>query len=223
MLSPSMRSDTGPDPDAGSHGRRQARPGPAQPGRTRGRRGGSGQVQPSAELVRVVAGQQEPLQWYLRYLGCPVDEVADLVQETFLRLFRRADFEHRADEATAAWLRKTARHLWLRSLGRRARERRLQDPQPHGHAHPGLPDAAIDEAWDRFRGDDEGETYLAALRHCLGRLKDRARRALELQFQDGLPRREIAARMGLSDGGTKTLLARTRQALRECIERRARA
>lgn len=163
-----------------------------------------------ADLSALVERLQGPLQWYLRYCGCPAREVPDLVQETFLRLFARMSddaFEERDPKATAAWLRKTARHLWLQRVGSRGRDPVLHDPQ------------AAEAVWIRFEGEDGGESWRHALRRCLGRLKDRPRRAIDLQYAEGLSRKEVAGRLGLSEAGVKTLLARTREALRNCVER----
>ncbi|MHC4512374.1 MAG: RNA polymerase sigma factor [Planctomycetota bacterium] len=158
---------------------------------------------PEALILR----HQAPLQWHLRYLGCPHPDIPDLVQETFLRLFR-ARFEHRSHRSTAAWLRKTARNLYIRSVERRNRTPLLADLD------------AAEATWARFEQDDGGDGWLDALRHCVGRLKDRARRALDLQFRDGLPRQQVAAQLGLSDQGAKTLLGRAKKALKDCVERR---
>ena len=72
------------------------------------------------------------------------------------------------------------------------------------------------DAVDRFAA---GERALAddrvdALQHCLGRLGERARQAVQWHHVDGQPRRETGRRLGIGDEGVKSLLARARQALR---------
>ena len=54
---------------------------------------------------------------------------------------------------------------------------------------------------------------------CLEKLAGRAKQSIELQYQQGLGREEVADTLGMSPDGVKTLLRRTRQKLRECIER----
>jgi DNA-directed RNA polymerase specialized sigma24 family protein len=61
---------------------------------------------------------------------------------------------------------------------------------------------------------------LPALQDCLGRLSDRARQALEWHHVEGVPRREVGARLGVGDEGAKSLLERTRDLLRDCVRRR---
>ena len=61
------------------------------------------------------------------------------------------------------------------------------------------------------------------MRECLQPLRDRSREAIEMHYRQGLGRAEIAARMGMKPDGIKTLLRRTRQLLRECVERKVKS
>jgi RNA polymerase sigma-70 factor (ECF subfamily) len=63
--------------------------------------------------------------------------------------------------------------------------------------------------------------YLDALRECVEQLDRRARRAVDLQYRDHAGREAIAAELDMKPDGVKTLLRRTRQLLRECIERKS--
>ena len=62
--------------------------------------------------------------------------------------------------------------------------------------------------------------YLDALRECVGQLKDRARRVVDLHYRDGASREAIAAELDMKPAGVKTLLRRTRELLRECVDRK---
>jgi RNA polymerase sigma-70 factor (ECF subfamily) len=141
---------------------------------------------------------------YLKSLGCPADQVDDLAQETFLRMFSRP-----AVDRGAAGLRGTlcvvARNLFFNTLRADA-------------ARPDL--EQIDRAWVEFEGCDAGSAYLDALRGCLERLPGRTREVLRLRFGSNTPRAEIASRMELSLGGVKSILLRTKEDLRACIERK---
>jgi len=50
-------------------------------------------------------------------------------------------------------------------------------------------------------------------------LQGRAARAIDLAYRDGASRVEIAAALGMLPNGVKTLLARTRAWLEQCIRR----
>lgn len=77
---------------------------------------------------------------------------------------------------------------------------------------------AVDNAWSRLAGEDNGEELLGSLRECLEQLTERARLALEMRFRDERTRAEIAARLSLSEDGAKNLLQRAKERLRECLE-----
>lgn len=146
---------------------------------------------------------------YLRCHGARPHEADDLAQEAFVVALQKgaADLD---PAATATFLRRTARFLFLR-LRRGGRDAAL------------LADA-VDALWDRDQAADGGDARLDALRHCLGQLTDRARRAVELAYGlaagDRAGRIDIGAALGLQPNGVKTLMQRTRQQLRACIERR---
>lgn len=158
---------------------------------------------PLAELVR---GHQTGLWRFLRALGCRPLDAEELAAEVFVVVFRKG-FVARSEAATAAYLRQTARYLWLR---RQRWQRREADRFA----------AAAELLWQRDCGDDDGEAFVQALRACVDGLQGRAAEAVRLCYGEELPQRDVAARLALLPNGLKTLLQRTRKALRQCIERR---
>ena len=82
--------------------------------------------------------------------------------------------------------------------------------------------AAAESVWAEFAAEDGLDDYVQALQGCLASLQDRSRKAVELQYRKGLGRAEIAEQMGMTIDGIKTLLRRTRQRLRDCVERKVR-
>ncbi len=146
---------------------------------------------------------------YLRMHGASPHEAEDLAQEAFVVALQKGA-AHLDPAATATFLRRTARFLFLRHRGG-AREATL------------LADA-VDAQWERDCGLDGGDRRLAALRQCLGELTDRARRAVQLSYGlealDPASRSDVGAALGLEPNGVKTLMQRVRQQLRTCIERR---
>ncbi len=144
---------------------------------------------------------------YLRFLGCEPGLADDLTQETFLAVVERP--VHRFGESGArAYLRRVARNFYLKDRERRGRRPTELDLESAENAY----------AW--FEGEDAGEQSLAALRVCLGQLAPAAREALSLRYSDKFERPAIAAALGLSTHGVKSLLQRSYARLRVCIERR---
>lgn len=163
------------------------------------------QVTEEQAFSALVRRHQADLWRYLRFLGCDGAQAEDLVQETFLAVWRKP-FQQRGDRSTAAYLRTVARNLFLMAVRRkRARPafRRLEE---------------ADAAWDQHAGNGS-QPYREALQGCLRRLSERARRVLDLFYRDRQSRGQIAAELGMKPDGVKTMMRRTRDALRTCIER----
>jgi DNA-directed RNA polymerase specialized sigma24 family protein len=62
--------------------------------------------------------------------------------------------------------------------------------------------------------------YLEALRDCVAQLQGRPREAIDLHYRDGVGREAIAAKLEMKPDGVKSLLRRTRELLRECVQRK---
>lgn len=146
---------------------------------------------------------------YLRMHGASAPLADDLAQEAFVVALQKGAVGL-PPAATATFLRRTARFLLLRHRRDAASAVELAD--------------AVDQRWERDCAADGGDALLAALRDCVGLLPERSRQAVELCYgrdaEQPARRAAAAAAMGLQPNGLKTLLQRTRQLLRECIERR---
>jgi RNA polymerase sigma-70 factor (ECF subfamily) len=165
------------------------------------------QPRPS-DLASLVHQHQSGVWRYLRFLGADRTEADDLAQETFLA-FARAEFVERDGRQTAGYLRTVARNQLLAL--RRKQNREISTVELE----------AADSVWAAAAGADGNlGGYLDALRECVGQLKDRARRVVDLHYRDGASREAIAAELDMKPAGVKTLLRRTRELLRECVERK---
>ncbi len=142
---------------------------------------------------------------YLRMLGCTPDLADDLTQESFAIALTKGATD-REPPATAAFLRQTARFLYLRTLARTREVETIAD--------------AADLLWQRDCEADEGDGLIDAVRRCVAELPERSRRAVQLSYGEGHGRAEIARQLDIKENGVKTLMQRTRQALRECVQRR---
>ena len=158
-----------------------------------------------AELARLVETHQADVWRYVRYLGADAAEADDLVQETFLALFR-SRFIHESDPQTARYLRTTARNQLLML-------RRKQSRQPESDLE------LAEQVWAETFDDRQTNLYLEALTECTSQLNGRAKQAIDLHYKQKATRQEIAKRLDMKPEGAKTLLRRTRDALRRCIER----
>lgn len=143
-------------------------------------------------------------------LGAADAEV--VVQEVFLRLWRRAEqFDERRGRF-APWLLAVARHEVRARLHRRTREQRLVLSEDIDRLLAGAPDPTIDieeEAWRRERG----ELVLRALRA----LPSEQRRVLVLAYFGELSQATIAAALGWPLGTVKKRVRLGLQKLRQAL------
>lgn len=153
-----------------------------------------------ARLQRLVTG----LFRFLRCLGADRVLADDLVQEAFVVAWRKGK-QDIPDRALGAFLRRTARLLWLEHRRSAARD-----------------EAAVAAlALRRWEAElpDDGDDMVASTRDCVRRLRGRAAEAVERAYGRGDGREAIAAALGMTPNGVKTLLARTRAWLEQCIRR----
>jgi RNA polymerase sigma-70 factor (ECF subfamily) len=162
---------------------------------------------PQLDAARLIREHQAGVWRYLRVLGCSPELAEDLTQETFLAILQRP-FIDNGPHATAAYLREVAKNLYISHQRRAGRYVLVEDVED------------IDSTWDRWAGKDDGEALFSALQNCLEGLSERARTALDLRFREECSREQIAAAVEMSEDGAKNLLQRSKQFLRECIERK---
>jgi len=116
----------------------------------------------------------------------------------------RSKFVQRSAHETAAYLRTVARNQLLMARRREGREINTVELE------------AAEQVWV---ATGDRNIYLAALADCLEKLDGRARAAIHLFYEEKRGRTEIAAELDMKPDGIKTLLRRTRDVLRDCIEK----
>ncbi|MCC7509325.1 MAG: sigma-70 family RNA polymerase sigma factor [Planctomycetes bacterium] len=141
---------------------------------------------------------------FLRVLVAQHAEADDFTQETFLQVLKHP-FEQRTRGETAMYLRAIAKTAYLKHAQRKKRVVPV-DVQ------------TIEQDWAEAVGE-EGDERVAALRRCITELTDRERQALNLRYVQNASREDMAAALGLSDGGVKNLLERIKARLKECVAR----
>jgi RNA polymerase sigma-70 factor (ECF subfamily) len=168
-------------------------------------------TQKPLDLASLVHCHQAGVWRYVRFLGADATEADDLTQETFLAL-ARADFVQRDERQTAGYLRVIARNQLLALRRKQTREISTVELE------------AADSVWAAAAGPDGSlASYLDALRDCVAGLEGRVRQAIDMHYAQRAGREAIAAKLDMQPDGVKTLLRRTRQVLRECIERKLNA
>ena len=158
------------------------------------------------DIEALIRRHQAGVWRFVRVLGAAPALADDLTQEVFLVLLR-GRFEVRSEAATATFLRRTARNLFLQRLDQS--QRRREEPR-------------ADLVEELFVDDQDGGQYLAALRACVEELEGRPRELVERFYAEDCSREDVAAAFGMKETGVKTMLQRTRAVLRACVERKVR-
>jgi RNA polymerase sigma-70 factor (ECF subfamily) len=140
----------------------------------------------------------------LRQLGSP-EEAEDALQATYLNACRSllSGFE---PEVAQAWLFKVAQNVCLTRRRSSWRRRRVERPEDLQEIQDFLP--APTRAGEELLGIDD----------ALAALPAQQRRAILLREWQGLSYREVAEKMGLSQGAVETLIFRARRSLAAALD-----
>jgi RNA polymerase sigma-70 factor (ECF subfamily) len=155
--------------------------------------------------VELVQAHQAEIWRYLRFLGCDPSRADDLAQEVFVAVLAKPPAQ-RSTAETRAYLRTIARHQFLLVIRRRDRHAKEVELE------------AAEAVWAEAHPADGGNAYLDALGECLEKLEGRAKQVVDLHYREHHGRAEIAARLEMTADGVKSLLRRTRDILRQCVE-----
>lgn len=132
----------------------------------------------------------------------------ELVQETFVRLWRSADRYEPNRGSVRTWLASIARNLAIDLHRRDSRRPHLELTAGEGQPVVVADLADIGDAFDRLAAD-------LAMAEVLGRLADPHRQVMALAFRDGLTQNEIAARLGVPVGTVKSRMFNALRTLRQ--------
>ncbi len=143
------------------------------------------------------------------------EDLEDLAQEVFLRVFR--GFGHfRGDAKFSTWLYRIVLNVVNDELRRRRQWRQavsIDDPEARWEDRLPHPAPDPDETLDRDR-------FLESLRAAMSELSLRERAILALYYQEGKSYEDIAAILDLPMGTVKTQLHRAREKLKTIVRER---
>jgi RNA polymerase sigma-70 factor, ECF subfamily len=136
------------------------------------------------------------------------DRAEDVLQESFVTIWRRARDYDPAKGAPMTWLITILRHRAIDALRRSARqpERLAEDEEVLLALVAGPADSA-----------DRG-SELRALQNCLRELDPGPRRAVLLVYAYGLTQEELAARLATPLGTVKSWIRRSLERLKKCLD-----
>ncbi len=170
----------------------------------------------AAAFEALLRQHERPLYGFIYHMmGGNADDAADLLQETFIKVYRALP---RIPEGVnfPAWLYRVARNCCLDELRRRRRSRWMPWDETHGAA---LMESAGSIDPEQVVIGREGDQAVLAV---LARMSPRNRRALVLRECEGLSCEEIGVVFGISRKAVKSMLFRARDEFRRVTDALAR-
>lgn len=160
------------------------------------------------ELEELYARYRSDLYRYCCFLTHDPVWAEDLLSETFLRVLRRLP-TFRGEGSVKTWLFGIARNVWIEELRRRHPALSLDDP-----------DAILERCLgqDNLPACTDARLALVRVRELLEQAPPRARQVVELRAK-GYSYAEIAEKLQISEGSTRVLEHRTRQKLRDTLQK----
>lgn len=159
------------------------------------------------EFVKRVTGLQNRLYSYIISLVGSAQDAEDVLQDVNVALWEKMEQALAADNFTA-WAYGVARTQVLAYHRDHRRDRHVFDPE--------LLELINTEAVE-IAEDISGRRD--AFERCLGKLDDPSRQLVGLRYEQALPVKQVADRVGKSAPATTQSLYRIRLSLLECIER----
>ena len=162
---------------------------------------------PSETFVRELTGCQQSLFSYILTLLPDPDHARDVLQNTNVILWRKAD-QFREGTNFVAWACQVARFEVLAFRRDNARDRHVFDEE--------LIDRLASAAEKRAADSDR---RMQAFERCFNELTDHQRQLIKDRFSPGGSVQAMAKERDRSAAGISVAVSRIRKILRECIER----
>lgn len=162
-----------------------------------------------ARIAQLLMRHRTELYAYLRVMVRNPHDAEDLLQDVSLAASRSWS-QYREGTPFMAWAREIARRRVLDFCKKRGRRPSLVEPEVLASLDAAA--AALDAEAVEPRRD--------ALRGCLEKLDGPVRAVIDLRYAEKAEVGDIARRVGRSVQATYAVLKRTRQILRDCVERR---
>lgn len=133
----------------------------------------------------------------------------DALQETYIKIWNRADTYNRELGRPITWMTSIARYHALDMLrsGTATRER---------ESNYAFSTGALDVDWHHNPENDWGNTDI--LNHCLGRIEPEAREMIIGAYCEGYTHSELSRRTDTAIGTVKSWIRRSLISLKECVD-----
>jgi RNA polymerase sigma-70 factor, ECF subfamily len=166
------------------------------------------QPEKAEQFAALWTAAQPTISAFIRTLIPDFQQADDVLQRVAVALVRKYD-QYDPSRPFGAWAIGVAKYEVLYFRRERATDKHL------------FGEVLVEQIASRYElFAEEVDSIREALRQCLGELKGRSKRVIELRYRGGMRSKAIAEEMTLSPGAVRMLLCRVREKLRCCIERR---
>lgn len=163
--------------------------------------------QPSTEFLKLYTGSQSRLYAFILTLVGDADQASEVLQETNLVLWQKAD-QFELGTNFMAWALKVARYQVMAFRKKQSRDRLV------------FSEAATERVANAFaKRDDVLDDRQAVLQRCLEQLPPKMRELVKLRYSSGRSLQKIAQLLGKSYVAVAQGLHRARLALAQCVEK----
>lgn len=167
-------------------------------------------ISTQTSYVELLTASQQPLYAYINTLLCGDANVRDVLQETNLELWRKAD----SYDPSKPFLPWAYGFAYYRVLAHR---------KSQGSSKLVFSDKLLELADQLYRSRSEhADERLAALSKCLKNLQPTHRELIRLRYEEARPASDIARGTGATEVQIGSRLYRIRKTLSACIELRVR-
>lgn len=142
------------------------------------------------ELIRLY---QEQLYWHIRKILLNHDDTDDVLQNTFIKVFRHID-NFKGNSKLYTWLYRIATNESLSFLNKQARENKVSLSEYNEQLLDQLPTDVY----------FEGDTIQLKLQQAVASLPERQRLVFNMRYFEEMSYKDIAAILELSVGGLKS-------------------
>ena len=137
-----------------------------------------------------------------RLVGHELDLAADIAQEVWIQIFRALP-QYRGDSRFGTWAHRIAVNRTLNALRKTRRLAKIETD--------------VEEDTAMVEQDPEGSLMMATIENAASRLSPGARTVFMLHDVEGYTHEEIAERLGITSGGSKSQLFKARAKLRTLL------
>lgn len=156
------------------------------------------------ELVRTY---QERLYWHIRKIVLDHDDADDVLQETFIKIFRNID-SFQGNSSLFTWMYRIATNESITHINKKSRRNKISNEEYNELALENL------ESDVYF----EGDAIQLKLQKAIATLPDRQRMVFNMRYFDEMPYKEMSEILEVTVGGLKSTYHIASQKIRLFLE-----